>query len=61
MPILIDSPYGVDISANDSNLEFNIDVLLPSQETDKKGDVSDNDQIILSTVSDIKSLISDYI
>lgn len=61
MPIMIDSPYGVDVSANDNNLQFNIDVLIPSQGDDQKGDVSDNDQVILSTVSDIKSLISDYI
>ena len=58
---MIDSPYGVDVSANDNNLEFNIDVLLPSQVEDQKGDVSDNDQIILSTLLDFKSLVSDYI
>ena len=61
MPITLDSPYGLDVSANDNNLEFNITVLDRSVPEAVESDVSSNDQIILSTVSDIKSLISDYI
>lgn len=61
MPIILDSPYGLDVSSNDTNLEFNINVLNPGNSEPVESDVSSNDEIILSTVSHIDSLISDYI
>lgn len=62
MPITIDSPYELDVSTNDISTIVNIDVNLPDQgDSSDKGDISDNDSLILSTVLDIKSLVSDYI
>lgn len=61
MPIMLDSPYGLDVSANDNNLEFNINVLNPGSSDQVESDVSSNDEVILSTLLDFKSLVSDYI
>lgn len=61
MPITIDSPYEMDVSTNDINTIIKVDVKLPDQEEEASPseDISSNDQIILSTISDIKSLIED--
>lgn len=57
MPITIDSDYGLDISSNDTNTDIFITVLDQGDQT-VESDVSNNDEIVLSTLSDIKSTVN---